>query len=88
MCALALRGAGIELRLYDIDPDQAEARAREHQDTIMIGRSHGIHAEPTTFGLKLLVYWSALERGLRRLDLAQEACRQLAGDTLPAQETV
>jgi adenylosuccinate lyase len=38
----------------------------------MIGRSHGIHAEPTTFGLKLLVYWSALERGLRRLDAAQE----------------
>ena len=38
----------------------------------MIGRSHGIHAEPTTFGLKLMVYWSALRRGLTRLDAAQD----------------
>ncbi len=52
--------------------DTVEAKALEHQDTIMIGRSHGIHAEPTTFGLKLMVYWSALRRGLVRLDAAQE----------------
>jgi adenylosuccinate lyase len=52
--------------------DAVEAKAREHQNTVMIGRSHGIHAEPTTFGLKLMVYWSALERGLRRLDAAQK----------------
>ncbi|MBU8870827.1 MAG: adenylosuccinate lyase [Gemmatimonadales bacterium] len=49
-----------------------QAKAEEHKATVMIGRSHGIHAEPTTFGLKLLVYWSALERGLRRLDAAQQ----------------
>lgn len=49
-----------------------EDKAREHQKTVMIGRSHGIHAEPTTFGLKLMVYWSALERGLRRINAAQE----------------
>jgi adenylosuccinate lyase len=49
-----------------------KARALEHQDTVMVGRSHGIHAEPTTFGLKLLVYWSALRRSLRRLDAAIE----------------
>ncbi len=49
-----------------------KARALEHQDTVMVGRSHGIHAEPTTFGLKLLVYWSALRRSLRRLDAAVE----------------
>ena len=61
-----LRGTLIELL------DAVEAKAKEHQDTVMIGRSHGIHAEPTTFGLKLMVYWSALERGLRRLDAAQE----------------
>ncbi len=51
--------------------DTVEAKALEHQDTVMIGRSHGIHAEPTTFGLKLMVYWSALRRGLIRLDAAQ-----------------
>jgi adenylosuccinate lyase len=61
-----LRGSLVELL------DAMEAKAKEHQGTIMIGRSHGIHAEPTTFGLKLMVYWSALERGLRRLDAAQD----------------
>lgn len=52
--------------------DAVQAKAAEHRDCVMIGRSHGIHAEPTTFGLKLMVYWSALERGLRRLDRAQQ----------------
>jgi adenylosuccinate lyase len=71
--ALQIREAGAVLRAALVDLlDAVEARAREHQDTVMIGRSHGIHAEPTTFGLKLMVYWSALERGLRRLDYAQE----------------
>jgi len=50
--------------------DVVKARALEHQRTPMVGRSHGIHAEPTTFGLKLLVYWAALGRGLRRLEAA------------------
>ncbi len=52
--------------------DVVKTRALEHQHTTMVGRSHGIHAEPTTFGLKLLVYWAALRRGLRRLDAAME----------------
>lgn len=71
--ALQIRQAGAVLRAALVALlDTVEAKARAHQDTVMIGRSHGIHAEPTTFGLKLLVYWSALERGLRRLDRAQE----------------
>jgi adenylosuccinate lyase len=71
--ALQILEAGAVLRTALVALlDATEAKAREHQDTVMIGRSHGIHAEPTTFGLKLLVYWSALERGLRRLDRAQE----------------
>lgn len=70
--ALQIREAGAVLRAALVSLlDTVERRAREHQATVMIGRSHGIHAEPTTFGLKLLVYWSALERGLRRLDQAQ-----------------
>jgi adenylosuccinate lyase len=70
--ALQIREAGAVLRQALVALlDAVEIRAREHQGTVMIGRSHGIHAEPTTFGLKLLVYWSALERGLRRLDRAQ-----------------
>ena len=43
-------------------------RAIEHKNTVMIGRSHGIHAEPMTFGLKLAVWYSEMERNLRRLE--------------------
>jgi len=63
-----LRGALVELL------EAVEKRAVEHRDTVMMGRSHGIHAEPTTFGLKLLVYWSALRRALKRLDAGIEEC--------------
>jgi adenylosuccinate lyase len=80
--ALQVREAGVVLRAALVALlDAVEAKAREHQDTVMMGRSHGIHAEPTTFGLKLMVYWAALERGLRRLDAVQQdiACGQLSG---------
>jgi adenylosuccinate lyase len=43
-------------------------RAYEHKYTVMIGRSHGIHAEPITFGLKLAVWYSEMKRNLRRLE--------------------
>jgi adenylosuccinate lyase len=47
-------------------------RAHEHKDTVMIGRSHGIHAEPITFGFKLAVWYSEMKRNLRRLEEALE----------------
>jgi adenylosuccinate lyase len=47
-------------------------RANEHKYTVMIGRSHGIHAEPITFGLKLAVWYSEMKRNLRRLKEAQD----------------
>jgi adenylosuccinate lyase len=80
--ALQIHEAGVVLRASLIDLlDTVEAKALEHENTVMIGRSHGIHAEPTTFGLKMLVYWSALERALRRFDAAQEeiAYGQISG---------
>ncbi len=46
-------------------------RAIEHQRTLTIGRTHGFHAEPTTFGLKLAVWYDELRRHRRRLDLAR-----------------
>ena len=49
------------------------ARAEEHRMTLVIGRTHGVHAEPTTFGLKLAVWAFELERGRERL------ARALAG---------
>jgi len=47
-------------------------RAFEHKYTVTIGRSHGIHAEPTTFGLKLAVWFSEMNRNLKRLTEAND----------------
>ena len=47
-------------------------RAHEHQRTPMIGRSHGIHAEPTTFGLKMALMYDEFGRALERLQRARE----------------
>jgi adenylosuccinate lyase len=50
-------------------------RAVEFKTTPTIGRTHGIHAEPTTFGLKLLNWYAEMERNLRRFDAAAEDMR-------------
>ena len=50
-------------------------RAVEFKDTPIIGRTHGVHAEPTTFGLKLLVWYAEMERNLVRFDAAAEQMR-------------
>jgi adenylosuccinate lyase len=47
-------------------------RAIEHKDTIMIGRTHGVHAEPTTFGLKLALWVEEMRRNLYRLTEAKK----------------
>jgi len=47
-------------------------RAREHKDTIIMGRSHGVHAEPTSFGLKLAGWWDEMRRHSHRLTHAKE----------------
>jgi adenylosuccinate lyase len=51
------------------------ARAEEHRDTVTIGRTHGVHAEPTTFGLKLLGWVFQLERDRARIDHALAGTR-------------
>jgi len=52
--------------------DVIKKRAFEHKDTVMIGRSHGIHAEPITFGLKLAIWYDEMRRNRRRLENAKE----------------
>jgi adenylosuccinate lyase len=47
-------------------------RAVEHKYTLQMGRTHGIHAEPTTFGLKLLLWHQEMKRNLERMRRAQE----------------
>ncbi len=48
------------------------ALALEHKHTVMMGRTHGVHAEPTTFGLKLLVWYDEMGRHLHRLEAAEK----------------
>ncbi len=64
----------MDIILEDVDRilEVIRARAMEHKDTVMIGRSHGIHAEPITFGLKLAIWYDEMARNRRRLAAARE----------------
>jgi adenylosuccinate lyase len=61
--------------------DALVARARQHAETLCVGRTHGIHAEPTTFGLRLAGFAFEADRNLRRLRAAfeQAAVGKLSG---------
>jgi adenylosuccinate lyase len=74
--ALQMRSAS-ELVLSGIDRafEAVTARAEEHRLTLTIGRTHGVHAEPTTFGLKLAVWAFELDRARRRVLAALESVR-------------
>ena len=63
---LILVGGARDLR------DALVRRAREHADTLCVGRTHGVHAEPTTFGVKLAGFAFEAHRNLRRLERAVE----------------
>jgi len=60
--------------IKDLDQllESIKLRAYEHKDTVCMGRSHGIHAEPVTFGLKLAGWYAEMSRGRRRLLAARE----------------
>ena len=68
--ANAILRAGL-VRLADV----LRQRATEHKHTVTVGRTHGVHAEPTTFGLKLARFYDAVQRDLVRFDAAAEAVR-------------
>jgi len=80
--ALQLRRCGEEVlpdarRLVEV----LAARAREHVHTLCVGRTHGIHAEPTTFGIKLAGFAFEADRNTRRLEraFAQVAVGAISG---------
>ncbi|MDQ0254071.1 adenylosuccinate lyase [Evansella vedderi] len=50
-------------------------KAKEHKMTVMMGRTHGVHAEPTTFGLKLALWYEEMNRNLERFRHAAESVR-------------
>ena len=47
-------------------------KTKQYKDLPMMGRTHGVHAEPTTFGLKLAIWWKEMERNLVRMERARE----------------
>jgi adenylosuccinate lyase len=74
--ALQVQDAGLRL-LAGLDGAVAAVvrRAEEHRETLIIGRTHGVHAEPTTFGLKLVGWAFELDRGRQRLRRALDGLR-------------
>jgi adenylosuccinate lyase len=71
--ALLLKEAA-DLIITDIKRlmDVIKKRAFEHKNTVMIGRSHGIHAEPITFGIKMALWYEEMNRNLARMERARE----------------
>ncbi len=72
-CLSVQLGQATDLLLADVDAVLAALRARamEHRHTLTIGRSHAIHAEPTSFGLKLAGHYAEFARGRARLVTAR-----------------
>ena len=66
-----VRAADILLADMDKVLDALKRRAHEHKDTVRIGRSHGIHAEPTTMGLTFARFYAEMARGRTRLQAAR-----------------
>ncbi|MBW1778563.1 MAG: adenylosuccinate lyase [Deltaproteobacteria bacterium] len=74
--AVLLKDAG-KIILKDMDAllEAIRQRAFEHKNTVMVGRSHGIHAEPITFGLKLAVWYDEMRRNKKRIQNAVNGIR-------------
>jgi adenylosuccinate lyase len=72
--ALLLREAS-DLILQDLHRllEVLKKKAFQYKETVMIGRSHGVHAEPTTFGLKIALWHDEMKRNLIRMERAKEA---------------
>ena len=74
--ALLLKEAS-DLILQDIHKLLAvlKEKAYQYKETLMIGRSHGVHAEPITFGLKMALWYDEMKRNLLRMERARETIR-------------
>jgi len=71
--ALQMRKAA-DIIIHDIEKLNSvlRERAREHKDTLMMGRTHGVHAEPITLGLKFALWYEEMKRNLERMKLTRE----------------
>ena len=66
-----------EILLKDIERfiEILKVKAKKHKYTVMMGRTHGVHAEPTTFGLKMALWYEEMKRNLERFQAAAEGIR-------------
>ena len=72
LCYMTVQSADLIMRHLVNFHEILRRRAAEFKYTVMIGRTHGIHAEPTTFGMKFLLWSAEIERDIERLKQARE----------------
>ncbi len=72
LAALMRRAADIIIRDVRLLLGVLRKKAHRYKDTVMIGRSHGVHAEPVTFGLKMALWYEEMNRALERMLRARE----------------
>ncbi|MGE4272965.1 MAG: adenylosuccinate lyase [Desulfitobacterium sp.] len=70
-----VEAADILLKKLERLEEALKTRALEHKDTLMMGRTHGIHAEPITMGLKFALWYEEIKRQTRRMEFAREEIR-------------
>lgn len=72
LCYMTVQSADVLLKNLHKFHEVLLRRAAEFKNTVMIGRTHGIHAEPMTFGMKFLLWTAETERNIARLEQARE----------------
>ena len=72
LCYMTVQSADLIMRHLEHFHEILRRRAAEFKYTVMIGRTHGIHAEPMTFGMKFLLWSAEIERNIERLKQARE----------------
>ncbi|MCQ2373000.1 MAG: adenylosuccinate lyase [Phascolarctobacterium sp.] len=72
LCYMTVQSADLIMKHLEKYREVLLRRAKEHKYTVMIGRTHGIHAEPMTFGMKFILWADEIERDIARLKQARE----------------
>lgn len=72
LCYMTVQAADLLLKNLEVFHNILLRRAAEFKHTVMIGRTHGIHAEPMTFGMKFLLWAAETERNIERLQQARD----------------
>ena len=72
LCYMTVQSADLIMKHLEKFHEVLLRRAKEHKYTVMIGRTHGIHAEPMTFGMKFILWADEIERDMARLKQARE----------------